>query len=111
MIPALLDAGKGNRFDTPETTTLPTVGGRWEDTPATSIAAITVYPSGFALQGGNFTTHVSDNPTTLTIVPAALDPMFLNIYAVQELIPNLLLAAAGTLQLKVESGTGVGNSA
>jgi 6-phosphogluconolactonase (cycloisomerase 2 family)/uncharacterized protein YmfQ (DUF2313 family) len=84
---------------------------------ATSTAAVTVYPSGFALQGSNFTTHVTDNPTTLTIVPAALDPTYLNIYQVQELVPNVdqLLSAlspastpTGTLHLTVQSGTGVG---
>ncbi len=77
---------------------------------ANGTGVITVYPSGFALQGSNFTTTLTDNPTTLTIVPAALDPMFLNIYQVQELVPNVttLLAPAtptGTLVLTVQSGT------
>ena len=77
---------------------------------ANGTCAVTVYPSGFALQGRNFTTHLTDNPTTLTIVPAALDPMFLNIYQVQELVPNVtaLLAPVtptGTLMLTVQSGT------
>jgi len=75
---------------------------------------VTVYPSGFALQGSNFTTTVGDNPTTLTIVPAALDPTYLNIYQVQELVPNVqtLLAAlappstaTGTLVFTYQSGT------
>jgi hypothetical protein len=52
---------------------------------------------------------VTDNPTTLTIVPAALDPTYHNIYQVQELIPNLPIAATGTLQLTVQSGTTVGS--
>jgi hypothetical protein len=78
----------------------------------TSTGAVTIYPSGFALQGSNFTTSLGSNPTTLTIVPAALDPTFLNIYQVQELVPNVqtLLAAlgstaTGTLQLTTQSGT------
>jgi len=81
---------------------------------ANGTGTVTVYPSGFALQGSNFTTTLTDNPTTLTIVPAALDPMYLNIYQVQELVPNVatLLAAlttpvtpTGTLVLTVQSGT------
>ena len=81
---------------------------------ANGTGVVTVYPSGFALQGSNFTTTLTDNPTTLTIVPAALDPMYLNIYQVQELVPNVtaLLAAlttpvtpTGTLVLTVQSGT------
>ena len=81
---------------------------------ANGTGVVTVYPSGFALQGSNFTTTLTDNPTTLTIVPAALDPTFLNIYQVQELVPNVkaLLAAlttpvtpTGTLVLTVQSGT------
>jgi 6-phosphogluconolactonase (cycloisomerase 2 family) len=81
---------------------------------APGAGAVTVDPSGFALQGSNFTTTTGDDPTTLTIVPAALDPTYLNIYQVQELVPNVttLLAAlhtpstpTGTLALKVESGT------
>jgi len=75
---------------------------------ANGTGTVTVYPSGFALQGSDFTTHLSDNPTTLTIVPAALDPTFHNVYQVQELIPNLPIAATATLQLTVQSGTGVG---
>jgi hypothetical protein len=76
---------------------------------ANGTGTVTVYPSGFALQGSDFTTHVTDNPTTLTIVPAALDPTYHNIYQVQELIPNLPIAATGTLQLTVQSGTTVGS--
>ncbi|HWO35841.1 MAG TPA: beta-propeller fold lactonase family protein [Candidatus Acidoferrum sp.] len=77
---------------------------------ANGIGVVTVYPSGFALQGSNFTTHLTDNPTTLTIVPAALDPTFLNIYQVQELVPNVTALMApvtptGTLVLTVQSGT------
>jgi trimeric autotransporter adhesin len=77
---------------------------------ANGTGVVTVYPSGFALQGSNFTTTLTNNPTTLTIVPAALDPMFLNIYQVQELVPNVttLLAPVtptGTLMLTVQSGT------
>jgi 6-phosphogluconolactonase (cycloisomerase 2 family) len=77
---------------------------------ANGTGTVTVYPSGFALQGSNFTTTLTDNPTTLTIVPAALDPTFLNIYQVQELVPNVttLLAPVtptGTLVLTVQSGT------
>jgi len=76
---------------------------------ANGTGTVTIYPSGFALQGSNFTTHVTDNPTTLTLVPAALDPTYHNTYQVQELIPNLAIAATATLQLTVQSGTGVGS--
>jgi 6-phosphogluconolactonase (cycloisomerase 2 family) len=77
---------------------------------ANGTGVVTVYPSGFALQGSNFTTSLTDNPTTLTIVPAALDPMFLNIYQVQELVPNVTallgsVTPTGTLVLTVQSGT------
>jgi 6-phosphogluconolactonase (cycloisomerase 2 family) len=77
---------------------------------ANGTGTVTVYPSGFALQGSNFTTTLTDNPTTLTIVPAALDPTFLNIYQVQELVPNVTTLLApitptGTLALTVQSGT------
>ncbi len=71
---------------------------------ASGTGTVTVDPSGFALQGSNFSTTTSDNPTTLTIVPAALDPKFLTIVAVQELIPNPPVATA-TLHLTVQSGT------
>jgi 6-phosphogluconolactonase (cycloisomerase 2 family) len=69
---------------------------------ATGTGVVTVYPSGLALQGSNFTTTLGDNPTTLTIVPAALDPQYLNIYAVQELIPNLPMPVTGTLHVTPE---------
>lgn len=74
---------------------------------AAGTGTVTIFPSGFALQGSNFTTTIGDNPTTLTIVPAALDPMFLNVFQVQQLIPNPPTPTA-TLTLTVETGTTVG---
>ncbi len=71
---------------------------------ANGTGTMTLYPSGFALQASDFTTHVSDNPTTLTVVPAALDPMFSNVYAVQQLRPNQPNTKA-TLTLTDQSGT------
>jgi 6-phosphogluconolactonase (cycloisomerase 2 family) len=71
---------------------------------ANGSGVITLYPGGFALQGSNFTTHLTDNPTTLTIVPAALDPTFLNVYQVQLLNPNQPNTAA-TVTLTDQSGT------
>jgi large repetitive protein len=71
---------------------------------ADGIGTMTLYPSGFALQASNFTTHLTDNPTTLTIVPAALDPMFHNLYQVQLLRPNQPNTKA-TVTLTDQSGT------
>jgi 6-phosphogluconolactonase (cycloisomerase 2 family)/HSP20 family molecular chaperone IbpA len=71
---------------------------------ANGTGTMTLYPSGFALQASDFTTHLSDNPTTLTVVPAALDPTFLNVYAVQQLRPNQPNTKA-TLALTDQSGT------
>jgi hypothetical protein len=71
---------------------------------ANGTGPVTLYPGGFALQGSNFTTHLTDNPTTLTVVPAALDPTFLNVYQVQLLNPNQANTQA-TLTLTDQSGT------
>jgi hypothetical protein len=71
----------------------------------TSTAPITLYPSGFALQGSNFTTTTGDNPTTLTIVPAALDPTYLQIYQVQELVPNITTLLRGLTPPSTATGT------
>ncbi|MGA2263579.1 MAG: hypothetical protein ABSH28_19355, partial [Acidobacteriota bacterium] len=54
--------------------------------PAT--AMITINPSGFALQGSDFATTTSSSSTTLTVVPAMLDPMYLNALQIQQLIPG-----------------------
>lgn len=51
--------------------------------------AITVDPSGFVFQNQNFTTALSAAPTTLYIVPAALDPQYLSLVAVQQLRPGM----------------------
>jgi trimeric autotransporter adhesin len=55
----------------------------------TSAQPITLLPSGFALQSpGNFTSHLTDSATTLQIAPAALDPVYLNVYAFQPVRPG-----------------------
>jgi hypothetical protein len=71
---------------------------------ANGTGTMTLDPSGFALQASDFTTHLTDNPTTLTVVPAALDPTFLNVVAVQQLRPNQPNTKA-TLTLTDQSGT------
>jgi hypothetical protein len=48
-------------------------------------ALVNVYPSGFAFQQGNFTTTTLSSATTVTVVPAALDPLLSNVFQVQQL--------------------------
>jgi hypothetical protein len=52
---------------------------------------ITLYPSGFVITsfGTGFTTQVGAADTTLTVVPAALDPVSLNYYTQQQLRPGM----------------------
>jgi hypothetical protein len=71
---------------------------------ANGTGIMTLDPSGFALQASDFTTHLTDNPTTITVVPAALVPTFLNVYAVEQLRPNQPNTKA-TLTLTDQSGT------
>jgi hypothetical protein len=50
---------------------------------------ITIDPSGFVFQNQNFSTALGAAPTTLYVVPAALDPQFLNLVVVQQLRPGM----------------------
>jgi hypothetical protein len=65
---------------------------------------VTIVPSGFVFQTSNFTTHVTDTATTLTIVPSALDPTYLTSTAVQQIQPGLTNIPA-MVTLTDQSGT------
>ncbi len=68
-------------------------------------STITLNPSGFIINSpGSFSTTVGAANTTLTIVPARLDPFFLNYQATQQLRPGI-----GPVNVTVTSGnTAVG---
>jgi hypothetical protein len=51
--------------------------------------AMTIDPSGFVFQNQNFSTATGNAPTTLYIMPATLDPVYLLPVAIQQLRPGM----------------------
>jgi hypothetical protein len=77
----------------------------------TATGTINVYPSGFVIPGAGttFTTHVGAIDTTLSVYPAALDPVTLNLYATQALRPGKSNVVVTVTSQDTQGGPNVGS--